>query len=52
MEEPERTGLKQAGVERRNLQALVMGCGFFAITIYVGIHLVGRLTNQIMHFTY
>ena len=52
MEEPEKTGLKQAGVERRNLQALVMGCGFFGITIYVGIKLVGRLTNQIVHFAY
>ncbi|KAL9123276.1 MAG: hypothetical protein Q9187_000184 [Circinaria calcarea] len=51
MEEPEKTGLKQAGVERRNLQALVMGCGFFGLSIYVGLKIVGRLANQIIHFT-
>ena len=33
---PSKSGIKQAGVERRNLRALVLGCGVLTLTGFAG----------------
>ena len=42
MEESDKTGLKHAGIERRNLQALIIGCGVFGFVSILGVKLVSR----------
>ena len=35
-----KSGIKQAGIERRNLRALVLGCGVLTVTGFVGLHIL------------
>ncbi|MCJ1290998.1 hypothetical protein MMC34_002540 [Xylographa carneopallida] len=48
-EEPDRSGLTQPGIERRNLQALLLGCGFLSVSAVVGYRIVSGLAK---HFVY
>jgi len=36
MEDAPETGIKQSGIERRNLQALIVGCALLAFAGYLG----------------
>ena len=48
MEDLEVTGVKQPGIERRNLQALVIGCGFFIATAFFGLKILSSLIGRLL----
>ncbi|MCJ1259807.1 hypothetical protein MMC24_007646 [Lignoscripta atroalba] len=48
MEDLGETGIKQPGIERRNLQALVIGLGFFGVTAFVGFKIVSGLARKLL----
>ena len=50
MEGPEESGLKHPGVERRNLQAFILGCGFLVVCGYVGLRLIGFLFSALRNW--
>ncbi|KAL8797194.1 MAG: hypothetical protein Q9195_000661 [Heterodermia aff. obscurata] len=50
MEDPEESGLKHPGVERRNLQAFIIGCGFLAVCGYVGLRVTGSLFSTMRNW--
>ena len=50
MEDPEESGLKHSGVERRNLQAFILGCGFLAVCGYVGLSVAGFLFSALRNW--
>ena len=45
MEDPEESGLRHPGVERRNLQAFILGCGLLAVCGYLGLRVTGSLCS-------
>ena len=50
MEDPEESGLKHPGVERRNLQAFILGCSFLAICGYVGLSVTRYLFSGLRNW--
>lgn len=48
MEDGEKSGIRQSGIERRNLQTLVLGMGFVSIAAVVGFRLVSGLVGQLV----
>jgi len=48
MEEGEKSGIRQSGIERRNLQTLVLGVGFFSIVAVVGFRVVSGLVKHLV----
>ncbi|MCJ1251119.1 hypothetical protein MMC30_008350 [Trapelia coarctata] len=48
MEEGEKSGIQQSGIERRNLQTLVLGVGFFSIAAVVGYRVVSGLVRHLV----
>ena len=48
MEEGEKSGIRQSGVERRNLQTLVLGVGFLSIAAVVAYRVVSGLVRHLM----
>ncbi|KAI9697224.1 MAG: hypothetical protein M1836_004788 [Candelina mexicana] len=47
MDEPEEVGLKQAGIERRNLRTLVVAVGFMAVATWCGIKILTSIPRKI-----
>ncbi|MCJ1413306.1 hypothetical protein MMC19_007411 [Ptychographa xylographoides] len=47
-EEPDRSGLTRPGIERRNLQALLLGCAFLGVSVAVGYRVVGGLVRHLL----
>ncbi|MCJ1476469.1 hypothetical protein MMC13_005135 [Lambiella insularis] len=45
-EEADLSGIRQPGIERRNLQAFVLGCGFVAVSAVVGYRVVSGLATR------
>ncbi len=48
MDEPEEVGVKQAGIERRNLKTLVVAVGFLTITTYCGIRVLSGIARKVI----
>lgn len=48
MEEGERSGIRQSGIERRNLQTLVLGVVFVSIAAVVGFRVVSGLVGHLV----
>ncbi|MCJ1402258.1 hypothetical protein MMC11_005478 [Xylographa trunciseda] len=46
LEDSDNSGLKQPGIERRNLQALLVGCGFLSIAAVVGYRVMSGLARH------
>ena len=49
MEDGERTGIQQSGIERRNLQAFTIGCGFMVAIGFASLKIAGELARKIMN---
>ena len=45
MEDAAETGVRQPGIERRNLQAFVIGCGLVGFMVYLSWSAAGALAN-------
>ena len=50
MEDGEKTGIQQSGIERRNLQALTLGCGFVAAIGFASFKIAGELARKFLNF--
>jgi len=50
-EDPDDTGLKQPGVERRNLQAFAVGCCILVMLCYFWIRLFGSMLTTFKSFS-
>lgn len=50
MEDPEESGLKHPGVERRNLQAFILGCGFLVVCGYAGLSVTRSLFSAVRNW--
>lgn len=46
MEDPLEPGVKNVGIERRNLQALAIGCILFALIGFFGLKLVTAMIHR------
>ena len=44
-EDREMTGLQQAGIERRNLQTLLLGCGALSVAAVMGVRVASGLAG-------
>ncbi len=49
MEDAVATGERQPGIERRNLQAFIIGCGLFGFLGFLGWRTVSALVNGCRH---
>ena len=47
IEDPEECGLKLPGVERRNLQVFILGCGLLSVCGYVGLHIASSIVKAV-----
>ncbi len=48
MEDVLEPGVKKAGIERRNLQALAIGCALIALVAVLGLKMVAAVFNLVL----
>ena len=48
MEDAEESGVRSPGIERRNLQALAIGCGLLSLAGYLGFKILGAVVGRIV----
>ena len=51
MEDASETGVKKAGIERRNLQALGIGCLLFALFGFFGLKIVAAVVKRAVEWS-